>query len=504
MPSISAAPKIALALLLASGAALAQKPAPITPPGAPQGGKPPALGATPTPAPVPALPVVPAPPAPDTARRPPVTPPPQAAAPLPPPPIDEDPAIRRLRATFGPDVQMAYQSATVLDSSTGSFRLDGVTLRRPAAETTIEALFITGQREDGVQQAELRNLVATEQGGPRVTIAQARVDGLTLPRPVTRGQRLMPDAVSVDRFSLQGLRVESDTIVTIASLAVEDYGPGRPTRLRLENLAGEKQGGGSGADAFALARLAISGVDIATIATQLQAGGRPGPIPGRLEALAETFTVSERGRVLGGADSLRIESETDATLAGTARLALRGLRLDGVPQLQEFLTRLGYQALIGDITMEGGYQPQSGRLTVPSFVIAAPGFGSISLAMDMDGVERNAPPETLMAQMRLLAMAIRYRDEGLLPRALRMQAAQQRVNESQLREQIIGMANAVIGGPAAAALREPIERFVRGQAQELEISARPPQPVPLTALSGQPPRNAEEAQRRYGLTASAR
>ncbi|MBR0647892.1 hypothetical protein GXW73_34035, partial [Roseomonas hellenica] len=50
MPSIPAAPKLALALLLATGAALAQKPAPLAPPGAPQGGKPPALGATPAPA----------------------------------------------------------------------------------------------------------------------------------------------------------------------------------------------------------------------------------------------------------------------------------------------------------------------------------------------------------------------------------------------------------------------------------------------------------------------
>lgn len=498
MPPIPAAPKIALALLLATGTALAQKPAPLAPPGAPQGGKPPALGA-------PAVPVVPAPslPAPDAARRPPAVPAPQAVAPLPPPPADEDPAIRRLRATFGPNVQMAYRSATVLDSSAGSFRLDGVTLRRPGAEATIDALSITGQREDGVRQAELRNLVTTEQSGPRVTVAQARLDGLTIRRPAAPGQNITPDAVTLDRFSLEGLRVESDTTVTVAALTVEDYGPGRQTRLRLENLGGTRQGG-SGADAFGLARLAVSGVDVATIWAQIVAGGRPEPTPGRLDALAENFTLSERGRVLGGAESLRIESETDAQLAGTGRAALRGLRLDGVPQLQDFLTRLGYQALVGDITLEGGYQPQGGRMTLPSFVIAAPGFGSISLSMDMDGIDRDAPPETLMTRMRLLAMAIRYRDEGLLPRALRMQAAQQRVNESQLREQIIGMANAVIGGPAAAALREPIERFVRGQAQELEISARPPQPVPLTALSGQPPRNAEEAQRRYGLTASAR
>lgn len=501
MPSIPAAPKLALALLLASGVALAQKPAPLAPPGAPQGGKPPALGATPTP-----LPVVPAPPLslPDAGRRPPLSPPPQAVAPLPPPPADEDPAIRRLRATFGPEVQMAYRSATVLDSNTGSFRLDGVTLRRPDAEATIEALSITGQRDDGVQRAELRNLVSTGRDAPRVTVAAARLDGLTIRRPTTPEQRIAPDAVTLDRFSLEGLRVEDSTTVTVAGLTVEDYGPGRQTRLRLENLGGQRQDGGGAGDAFALARLAVGGVDVATIATQLMAGGRPQPTPGRLEALAENFTLSERGRVLGGAESLRIESETDAQLAGTGRAALRGLRLDGVPQLQDFLTRLGYQALVGDITLEGGYQPQGGRMTLPSFVIAAPGFGSITLSMDMDGIDRDAPPETLMTRMRLLAMAIRYRDEGLLPRALRMQAAQQRVNESQLREQIIGMANAVIGGPAAAALREPIERFVRGQAQELEISARPPQPVPLSALSGQPPRNAEEAQRRYGLTASAR
>jgi hypothetical protein len=172
--------------------------------------------------------------------------------------------------------------------------------------------------------------------------------------------------------------------------------------------------------------------------------------------------------------------------------------------LHAFLTQLGYQSLTGEITMEAGYQPQTGRMTMPSFVISAPGFGSVTLSMDLDGLDRNAPPEQMASRIRLLGMALRYRDEGLLPRALRMQATQQRVDEAQLREQIVSMAGAMLSGQAAVVLREPVERFVRGQAQELEISARPPQPIPLMSLSAQPPRNADDAQRRFGLTATAR
>jgi hypothetical protein len=506
MPSLPS--KFALLLMLAAGTALAQKPAPLGSPGAAEGGKPPALGATPaplTPAPAPAAP------APDTARRPPAPPPPQAAAPalppLPPPPADEDPAIRRLRTTFGPDVQMAYRSATVIDSSTGSFRLDGVTLRRPNAEATIDTLTISGQRDNGVDLAEIRNLTMREQGGPRVTLAEGRIAGLAIRGQMTPGQDVSPDAISLDRFSLRGLRVEDAWTVTVASLTLEDYGPGRQTRFRLDDLAGRGTAAGSaGVDAFALARFAFSGLDVATIAAQFAtAGGRPPQaIPGRLEATAEGFTMSGGGRQLGGADSLRIESETDRQLAGSGRAALRGIRLDGIPQLQAFLTQLGYQALVGDITMEAGFQPQGGRLTMPSFVIAAPGYGTITLALDVDGLDRDAAPEAMAARMRLLGLTLRFRDEGLLPRALRMQAAQQQINEGQLREQIIGMLNAAIGGPAGAALRAPIERFVRGQAQELEIAARPPQPLPVMSLSAQPPRDAADAQRRFGLTATAR
>ena len=138
------------------------------------------------------------------------------------------------------------------------------------------------------------------------------------------------------------------------------------------------------------------------------------------------------------------------------------------------------------------------------FTIAGGAGQAVVLNQDSSINGPGAPADRIMTDARLISMALRYRDEGLFARAIRMQAAEQRITEAQLREQLIGMARDVASGPAQAVLREPLERFLRGQARELELVARPPQPIAVGALGGAPPRDAADAQRRYGLTATAR
>lgn len=478
-------------LLLVTQPVIAQKPA-----AAPQSVvpalptvKPPPLGATPPRALAP-VPVAPA--------APPALPPAALAPPLP----DEAPAIRRLRALFPPDVQMAYRSATVLDEASQRIRLEGVTLRRPDSTVTFDEAVIEGQSETGVRAADLRG-IAVAGPGANVTITRLQIIGLVIPRAVG-GAEPRPEDLALDRLSLEGLRAETgaDGIFTLANLTIEDLGAQRRTRLRLEGLAGEAIG--TEGRAFALARAALSGIDIVSFAIEMQNAGQPQPQTGRLDLSAEGFTFSQGGRVVGGAESFRLESETDATQSGTGRLALRGLRFDGMPEVASVIRRLGYQSLVADITMDATFQATGGVLTMPALLLSVPDYGGLTLSMDMDRFAPGAPADRMMTDARLVRMALRYRDEGLLARAIRMQAAEQRITEAQIREQVIAMVRSAVSGPAQSVLREPVERFIRGQARELELVARPPQPLPLGALGGAPPRDAADAQRRFGLTATAR
>ena len=483
---------LALGVVLLAQPALAQKPPAATPPAAAPAlptVKPPPLGAAPPRALAP----------PEAAPAAPPAPPPAALA-VPPP--DEAPAIRRLRALFPPDTQITYRSARVVDEVSQRVRLEGLTMRRPDSGVTIEEVIVEGQTEIGVRDADLRGIAVTG-NGPNVTIARLRITGLAAPRAAGAAEP-RPEDVSVDRIAVEGLRVDNgaEGVFTLASLTVEELGRRRRTRVRLEGFAGERIGAQSGG--FTLARAALSGIDLVTMAFEIQSAGQPQPQTGRIELFAEGFTFSQAGSVMGGAESFRVESDTDPTQSGTGRVALRGLRFDGIPQVATFIRQLGYQSLAADLTVDATFQAVGGLLSMPALVLSVPDYGRLTFAAEMDRFVPGAPADRVMTDARLISMALRYRDEGLLARAIRMQAAEQRITEAQLREQLIGMARGAASGPAQAVLREPLERFLRGQARELELVARPPQPIAVGALGGAPPRDVADAQRRYGLTATAR
>ncbi|MES2712913.1 MAG: hypothetical protein V4653_15130 [Pseudomonadota bacterium] len=483
-----------LGVLLLAQPALAQKPG-AAPPAAPAlpTVKPPPLGATPPPAATPPRAQAPATTAP-TPSAPPLV--------LAPPPADEPPAVRRLRAVFPPDTQIAYRTATVIDEASQRVRLQGVTMQRPGSTVTVDEALVEGLSEAGLREADLRGIVVTS-SGTTVGIARLRLTGLAAPRAPGAAEP-RPEDVALDRLMVEGLRVDNgaDGVVTLAGFTVEELGGQRRTRVRLEGLAGERLG--AEAVSFTLARAALSGIDVMTMAFEMQSTGVPRAQTGRMELFAEGFTFSQRGRAAGGAESLRIESDTDATQSGTGRLALRGMRFDGIPEVAAAIQQLGYQALAADITLEATLQAAGGRLGVPALVLSIPEYGRLTFSGEFDGMVPGAPPERMMTDGRLISLALRYRDEGLLARAIRAQAASQRITEAQFREQLIGMARGAAGGPAQAVLREPLERFLRGQATELELTARPPQPIAFGALGTTPPRDAADAQRRFGLTATAR
>jgi hypothetical protein len=457
-------PRLLLALLLLSGAALAQAQdaAPATPGGA------------------------------------------AAAA----PPTPEDPAVQHLRALLGPEIGLRYRSATVLDGTAGDFRLEDVRLRGPGFELLVRTWTARGQREDGAREWELDPVTWYGDDGLMLSARQARLSGLAIRSPAP-GQAVdlagLIGAIRADRLAIEGAAFGLGE-VSIGRLAIEDYGLGRPSRARLEDLAG--QWGSEGLGSFSLASAAMDGLDIATLAL-LQVTGTPtGPARMRGNFLAETFAMDEAGRSVVRAGSLRGESDfeiaADGRVTSTDRMVLQGLALDEAAAAQEILTELGYQALPGEITLESRFEQQGGRFSLPGLALTLPGFGQLTFGFEGDGFDPQAAPDEVAARMRMLSLMVRYRDDGLLPRLFAMLARQGRMTVPGFRAQIIAELAALLEAPALRPLLTPAKRFLSGQTQELEVAARPQEPLGLSALEDPGLDSVEAVLVRLGLAATAR
>jgi hypothetical protein len=397
-------------------------------------------------------------------------------------PAREHQAIQDLRALLGPEIGLRYRSATVLDGAAGDVRLEEAELRAAGVELQLGSWTVLGQRADGAREWRIERLAYD--GGPDLTISvqQARLSGLAI-RPPESGRAMDPvgliGAVQFDHLSIEGVEF-LPTEVSIGRLAVEAYGRGRTSQIRLADLGGPW---GSAGGSFALASAAIDGFDIATLAL-MQATGRPGD-PARMHGtiLAEGFTMEDAGRSIARAESLHGESQFEVAAGGrvssTDRIVLRGLAVD---DFQEMLTELGYPALPDEITFSSRFEQQDDRVSWPDFVLTLPDFGQLALGFELEGLDPQAAPEAVVARMRLLGAMARYRDDGLAPRLLGMLARQGRMTVPAFRARAVTQLAAFLEGPAAASLLSPIKRFLTGQAAELEATLRPPQPLGLTVF----------------------
>jgi hypothetical protein len=195
----------------------------------------------------------------------------------------------------------------------------------------------------------------------------------------------------------------------------------------------------------------------------------------------------------------------------TGRVALRGIRVEPFPGLAEWLERFGYAALIGDLTAETRYDRASGRLEVTSLALAGRDIGALGLSVVLDGVTPEALETQEFGGLSLVSFGLRYIDQSLYERYVRQQARQTRRTEQQVRQTLAQQAGAALaaqggGGRDAAAvapIRAAVQRFLRGEAREVEVTAKPPEPVPLLGLGGIAAGPAE-AQRMLGLSATAR
>lgn len=505
---IAGAAAAAIAAGVGGVAVAQQKPAPLG--AAPSAPPAPPRQAAPVPAPTPAPPQVAQPPAvpPTKGAQPPAAVPPQTAAPaVPPPPADEPATVARLRALLPPGTTLAYRSAETIDPNRGSVRLTGVTIQKDAASTTtIEELTLDGLREDGVGEATARNLAVQEGGRTRLTAARLQLAGIGVRRPGP-GEQFLPDMIRADSVQLEGLRVTDEATVALDELSIEEYGTGRPTRVAFSGLDVGLPAG-SQVDRVRLGRMVVRGLDVATLFRALIERTAPPRHPaGRQVIEIDEIAVGAAGRALTSIASVRAAGESDAQGSGAGTLAIRGVRVESLPGLDQWLRRFGYDSLVMELTAESRYDAPSGRIDVTSLSLAGRDIGALGLSLVLDGVTQQAIEAGDISGMRLVSAGLRYVDQSLYARFVRSQAQQTSTPEPQLREQYAAMAGGALTAPGKGALdpiRDAVQRFIRGQARTIEITARPPQPIPFDRFQGGPPGGPAEIQQMLGLSATAR
>jgi hypothetical protein len=430
-------------------------------------------------------------------------PPPRRATPAPaPPPANEPAAVARLRALLGSDTALTYRSAESIDPARGSVRLLGVAMDGRGRRVTMEELTLDGLRDDGVVEATAR-AVAARDARNSFTVARLRLAGLAVQHPPA-GTDFRPDMVRIDALRIEGLRTTGNSNATVADFSVEDYGAGRIGRV---SLSGYDQRVPRSGNWVATARAALRGLDLAASLSALVAGEAP-PRPGGSYGL-EVEGVAVRdggGRSLGGFGTLRVAGEVPATGPETGSLALRDLRIEPFPTFTQWLRRFGYEAVTADLSAESRFHRASGRLELTSLSLSGREIGALGLSMVLDGVTPEAAERADAKAMRLVSAALRYVDQSLYGRYVRQQAREMRVSEQEARNQQAESAEMMLGtlgnGPGLDAVRQAVGRFLRGEARQVEITLRPPEPVPFSEFGAGPPDAALLG--RLGLGASAR
>ena len=257
----------------------------------------------------------------------------------------------------------------------------------------------------------------------------------------------------------------------------------------------------------AVARAALRGMDLAAGLSALVASEAPPRPQGGYGLEVEGVLVREGGRPLGGFGALRVSGEVPA--AGgpeTGSLALRDLRIEPFPGFAEWLRRFGYEAVTADLSAESRYDRAAGRVELTSLSLAGREIGALGLALVLDGVTPKAAERGDPSAMRLVSAALRYVDQSLYGRFVRQQARETRAPEAQVRNGLAETADAALASlgkePGVDAVRAAVGRFLRGEAREVEITARPAAPLAFTEFGPGPPDAAMLG--RLGLGASAR
>lgn len=435
-----------------------------------------------------------------------------AAGPFSPIALAQEPAtVRQLRAMLPAGATLTFERATAitahLPGGTGDgAALENVVLTQGAERTTIASLTLIGLRPDGVARLQARNVAAVTPSGP-VGIASIEATGVAVRRRPP-GQTPQADDVKLSTLVVENFSGPGRPSFTLGRVTVNNWGIGRRTEGEITGMAftGIPD---NPIDAFTVARLAISGPDMASLSTALAQRRAPATLPaGRQSAALEGVVMRGGGVTLGGLESLTMEADTDAQGSGSGRLALRGLTAERAPPTAEFFDTVGLDRLDSSLSFEGSYDAATGRLLLPAFALGVRELGAIALALGIDGYTPDAAQRSDPSRIRVLNARLRYADQSLYGRAVRTQAQRTGVTEQAVRDQYAQMVGATLTSatpsPALDGLREVLLRFIRGEINLVEVEARPSVPVPFMALGPTAQQGPAAVVRQLGITATGR
>ena len=248
-------------------------------------------------------------------------------------------------------------------------------------------------------------------GDTTARIARLELRGLAAPGGTA-------ESLVLDQLRLETLTVEGDASFAIAEVALEDYAAGKPGRLTLAGidlLLPEAVV----VDRVRVGRVALRGLDLPGSLSAMGSQTTPPRASEGYAAEVESVLGTLAGQAVGGFGALRLQGDPPAGEIETGRLALRDLRIEPSPPLEEWLRRFGYPALLADLTAESRYDRARGRFELGSLSLAGREMGVLGLSLALEGVTPEAAEAQDWEGLKLAGLALRILDQSLLGRAAR-------------------------------------------------------------------------------------
>ena len=444
-------------------------------------------------------------------KTPPGSPPPAAAAPpaaparpaLRPPRPDEPESLTRLRRLLGPEAALDYAEAR---EEGAQLRLTDAVLDLGGQRLRAAELRAEGVREDGAALLALRDIAAegADAGAARVELRDLAV-GPAVGRSLA--------ALRTGAVLVGGLRLPLGGRLTIAEATLDQWGTGRASRIEATGWRLALPAGGPVEEAT-LAHARIMASDPMEIIGRIRGALANPDAPslttqGLLEASLERIELRGGGKRLGGVGAATLRSQAGADGVASGGFALREMELTADSPLQAFLEPLGYRdGLRGDLSFEATQDEGRRRMSVDSLAFAVREVAALGFSLTMEGVDSRTAMQADRSGVRLVAARLRFADISLLERWLAGEARKRGIAPAALRGEWVQQAAAALADPprergAMAPIREPVLRFLRGEARQIEAALAPVQPVGVE-LFNNPPRDAARWRSALGLTVTAR
>jgi hypothetical protein len=415
----------------------------------------------------------------------------------------DSPTVTQLRSLLGPGAVLSFERQTPITGPVEGVTLENVAILRDGQRGTIATLSLAGLRADGVTRLSARDVAIPTPDGP-LRIGTAEIAGVAIRRRGASGPQ-QPDDVKIGSAVVENIAAPGRPAFTIRRMALNNYGIGQRSSGEIAGIAFTGLPDNP-IDAMEAARIAFSGIELASLSTAAAARRSPGPQPvGRQELTIEGVALRHGGELLGGLASLAIEGEVNAQGSGTGSLALRGLTTERSTLTAPFLDMVGLDRLEASLSFNGTYDAATGRLVVPAFALGVREVAALALSLGIDGWTPEAAQRQDPSRVRLLEARLRYADQSLYRRAVRTQASRMGGGEQAVREQhaqiVAGALATPRPDPATEALRNVLLRFIRGEINMVELQARPQAPLPVMGLAAAAQQGPAAIIRMLGLTA---